>query len=150
MVISIKMCSQRHFPFLLFKPVFSMNSYRTAYCNVRSHGSLFYSYDFSFVGDCYIFTVADWSGPHRQNKKVIHDFLHTVINYADHFLFISHCDIINTSWAEAPLRYLIFISPYWPKSKGLIPTLILFFNPFPSIRDRNIKFYSRLNLTIQS
>ena len=28
---------------------------------VKSHGSLFYSYDFSFVEDWIIFTVADWS-----------------------------------------------------------------------------------------
>ena len=28
--------------------------------------------------NCLIFTVADWSIPHRENKKVAHDFLHLV------------------------------------------------------------------------
>ena len=41
---------------------------------VKSPGSLFYSHDF-----CFVFAVADWSSPHRENTKVRHDLLHTVI-----------------------------------------------------------------------
>ena len=46
---------------------------------VRSHCSLFYFHHFSFVDDCCIFTVADWSRRYQENKKVSHDFLHTVV-----------------------------------------------------------------------
>ena len=34
---------------------------------------LFYFHDLSFVDDHFIFTVFDWSSPHRENKKVSHD-----------------------------------------------------------------------------
>ena len=46
--------------------------------HVRTRGSLFSFHDFSFVDDCFIFTVADWSSPDRENTKVSQEFLQTV------------------------------------------------------------------------
>ena len=47
--------------------IFSMRNYSKSTKEVMAH--FFYFHDFSFVDDCLIFTVADWSNPHREKKK---------------------------------------------------------------------------------
>ena len=38
----------------------------------------FFNFTMFTFHDCFIFTVADWSNPPRENEKVSHEFLHMV------------------------------------------------------------------------
>ena len=63
---------------------------------VRSHDSLFYFHDFRFFDDSFIFTMADWSSFHSENKKKTVSFVHTVLSIlANQFIRKRSIDLLK-------------------------------------------------------